>query len=126
MVEKKKGTKDAFDAMSLEALDEWYENHLKKYETEDGHLDFGDDPNGDFYAKIEAYERYLDARNKLLARRPLETKQIVVDKDAVDSTLKTYDDINKRIQRAIADGQTLDGNDIKLLIEMMKVLNGDK
>lgn len=119
-----KETLKKIDAMNLEQLDAWYAENLKRYESSDG-MDFGDEPNAEFYAKVEQYERYLDVRNKLLARKPVATKQIVSDDDAVAATLKTYHAINDKIQNAIANGTTLDANDIKLLVEMMKALNGD-
>ncbi len=114
-----------FKAFDLEMLDDWYKKNLKKYEDENGELNFGDDPNGEFYAKAELYERYLDCRNKLLARRPIDTPKIVADEDAVNAVKKTFNDINCKVQKNIADGVTLDSNDIRLLVEMMKVLNGD-
>lgn len=114
-----------FDAFSIEQLDDWYKQNLKKYENEKGELNFGDDPNGEFYAKVELYERYLDTRNKLLARKPITTQAIVADEDAIANTRKTFNDINIKIQENIAAGVSLDSNDIRLLVEMMKVLNGD-
>ena len=114
-----------FNAFDLEMLDKRYKENLKKYENENGELDFGNDPNGEFYAKAELYERYLDCRNRLLARKPIETKQLVADEDAVNAVKKTFHDINTKIQSNIKEGVELNGNDIRLLVEMMKVLNGD-
>lgn len=119
-------SKKPFDALSLEQLDLWYQDNLKQYEDTEGNLDFGEDTNGLFYAKIEQYERYLDARNKILARKPVATKEIVADEDAVIETLRTYQAINKKLQQQIAAGVDLAPMDIKLLVEMMKALNGDK
>lgn len=118
--------KNNLDTMSLAKLDEWYSENLKQYEKEDGSMDFGSEPNAEFYAKLEQYERYLEVRNKLLARQPVVVKEVVADADAVSATLKTYHAINNKIQKAIAEGQVLDSNDIRLLVEMMKALNGDK
>ena len=115
---------DDFKHMSLKQLDEWYDANLKRFENKSGEIDFGDDPNGEFYALVEQYERYLDVRDKLLRRKPVTPKQVVADTDAVEATLKTYHAINTRIQNAIKSGTTLDSNDIKLLVDMMKVLNG--
>ena len=114
-----------FKAFDLEQLDDWYRKNLKRYEDEKGELNFGDDPNSEFYGKVELYEAYLDARNNWLSRKPIETKQIVADEDAIASVKKTFNDINTKVQTCIANGVTLDSNDIRLLIEMMKVLNGD-
>lgn len=122
---KDKTSEVNFKAFDLEQLDDWYRKNLKRYEDDKGELNFGDDPNSEFYAKVELYERYLDARNKLLSRKPVETKQIVADEDAIASVKKTFNDINTKVQTCIANGVTLDSNDIRLLIEMMKVLNGD-
>lgn len=126
MVDEKKSAAPNFGSLNLQQLDDWYDKNLKKYESESGSLDFGDDPNGEFYALIEQYERYLDARNRILSHMPVATKAVVADAEAVATTLKTYHAINTKIQQQIEHGTDLHPNDIKLLVEMMKALNGDR
>lgn len=116
-----------FDKMSLSQLDAWYDENMKQYEGDNGEIDFGQEPNAKFYALVEQYERYLEVRDKLLKRKPVKTaKEIIADSDAVATTLKTFYAINTKIQNQIEGGQPLETNDIKLLVDMMRVLNGDK
>lgn len=117
---------EELENLTLKRLDSWYAKQIKAYD--DGQLlfDFTDDPNGEFYAKVDFHERYIEARNKILARQPVKTKDIVADTDAVETTLKTYHAINTKIQNNITKGVELSTNDIKLLVEMMKALNGEK
>ena len=78
-----------------------------------------------FQKTLDAYDRFLDTRQKELRRKPVNVKEIVADEDAVAATLKTYQAINNKIQQQIADGTELSANDIKLLVSMMSALNGE-
>lgn len=77
-----------------------------------------------FNAMLDAYDRYLDEKQKELRQKPVKTKEIVADEDAVVETLKTYYAINKKLQQQIEEGAELSPNDIKLLVSMMSALNG--
>lgn len=41
-----------------------------------------------FNAMLDAYDRYLDEKQKELRQKPVKTKEIVADEDAVAETLK--------------------------------------
>lgn len=85
----------------------------------------------------EARERF-DAHNDVMDRynalkqvekrlKKVEKPQgIVVDAEAIAETMKTFKMINNKLQDNIAEGVDPSPNDIKLLIEMLKALNGDK
>lgn len=77
-----------------------------------------------FNAILDSYDRYLDEKQKQLRQKPVQTKDIVADEDAVKETLKTYYAINKKLQQQIETGAELSANDIKLLVSMMTALNG--
>lgn len=78
-----------------------------------------------FNKALDDYNRFLDTKQRELRQKKISTKDIVADEDAVAATLKTYHAINEKIQQHIKDGTELSGNDIKLLTEMMRILNND-
>ena len=103
-------------------LDKLHSDTLRKIEeADDDNVETAADK---FNATLDAYDRYLDERQKQLRQKKVAVKDLVADEDAVQDTLKTFHAINAKIQQQIKDGTELSRNDIPLLTSMMSILNG--